>query len=76
MDRKIKVDGVYKHFKGNNYKVLGFAQHHETKEVWVIYMALYGMYQQYIRPLKEFASEVDRNKYPDVEQKYRFEEVK
>lgn len=57
--------GIYRHFKGNYYLVLGTAQHSETKEVLVVYVPLYkhsgaGMR---VRPLSMFIEEVDRNEY-------------
>ena len=71
--REIKKNALYRHFKGDIYLVEDIAIHSETREKYVVYRALYGDLGLYIRPYDMFASEVDREKYPDVEQKYRFE---
>lgn len=122
MNRKLKIPGIYKHFKGKPYAVMGISvpvprerikecakkmylfempKHTEknvymrvycdeekesyvhdckiSKDILVIYKSLYFDWDTddiYVRPIKEFLSEVDREKYPYVKRKYRFEEIK
>ena len=68
-----KAGQKYRHFKiGKIVTVIGISRHTETEEVSVVYN-----YEGQIwnRPLSMFMSEVDRRKYPNVSQKYRFELV-
>lgn len=83
-ERDIEVGDIVRHFKREwvseesaeyLYKVLAFAQHTENGEKLVIYEALYPPYKTCARPYSMFMSEVDRVKYPDVKQQYRFERV-
>ncbi len=68
------MKGIYRHFKGDYYLVEDIAIHSETKEKYVVYRPLYGdTTLLYIRPYDMFLSEVDREKYPNVKQQYRFE---
>ena len=71
--RKLEVNRVYKHFKGDYYIVLGTGINSETLEEYVIYRALYGDGKVYLREINNFLSEVDHEKYPNVKQKYRLE---
>lgn len=72
---KVLENRIYRHFKGNNYKVLCVAMHTEVQEKMVVYQALYGDYKYFVRLYEMFVSKVDHDKYPDVKQEYRFELV-
>lgn len=74
-DRPIPQKGEkYRHFKlGKIVTIIGISRHTETEEISVVYE-----YEGHIwnRPLEMFMSEVDKKKYPDAKQRYRFEVVK
>ena len=80
MERTIEIGKTYKHFKGNIYKVMDIVYDSESNNddelrKVVIYEALYGDKIRWARPYDMFNSLVDKEKYPDVNQEYRFEEV-
>lgn len=84
IERDLKVGDIVKHFKREwvdektseyLYKILAFASHTETGEHLVIYQGLYAPFKICARPYAMFMSVVDREKYPDVKQTYRFEKV-
>ena len=74
MPRKIKINGTYRHFKGNLYKVIAIAKDSEDLSLKVIYQSIENN-EYWVRDYDMFLSKVDYEKYPNVKQKYRFEEI-
>lgn len=75
MENILKIKGIYKHFKNNYYILEDVAENSETGENYAVYRQLYGDNKLYIRPLDMFLSKVDKQKYPNVKQEYRFQYV-
>ena len=85
--REFKTGDIVKHFKRETlgdedlkenkslYEIIGEATDSETKEKVMVYRARYGGNEMFVRPYSMFMSEVDHEKYPDIKQKYRFEQV-
>ena len=75
----VKINGIYRHFKGDVYRVLCIAKDAENDNLqdMVIYKDVEkennGDSLIWVRPKNLFCSEVDKIKYPNVKQKYRFE---
>lgn len=69
----IQPGKIYRHFKGNLYKVLGVATNSETGEKVVVYEAQYDKKELYVRPYNMFSEKLDKKQYPDAKQEYRFE---
>ena len=80
--RKIKVGSVYKHFKGNTYKVINIGYDSEKYDANNPNSSRLVVYEDvnkkivWVRPYDMFNSLVDKEKYPDIQQEYRFEEIK
>lgn len=75
LEREVKIGSLYKHFKGTIHKVICIAKDSETLEEKVVYTHD-DTGEIWVRDKLQFLSEVDRAKYPDVKQQYRFEEIK
>ena len=84
MNREFKSGDIVSHFKRETvdqnttkylYRIITIAEHTETREKLVIYEALYEPFEIYARPYDMFTSLVDKEKYPNIKQEYRFEKV-
>jgi len=84
VQERLKPGDLVRHFKRETvktlrneyiYRILSWATHSETEERYVVYKALYGTEEIYIRPYDMFMSEVDREKHPYIKQRYRFERI-
>ena len=64
---------IYRHFKGNLYRIVTLAEDSETGDMLVIYQALYGKYKVYARPLSMFTERLDKGKYSEAGADFRFE---
>ena len=53
--------GIYRHYKGNLYELIDVAAHSETLEQMVVYRAMYGNYDLWVRPLSMWNEEVEYN---------------
>lgn len=81
--REIKIGGLYKHFKGHIYRVIRigydsekYDDNNKEQARVVVYENINDSNDVWVRPYDMFNSKVDKEKYPDVNQEYRFEEIK
>lgn len=85
MERMFQPGDIVQNFKRETtdlsdqrylYQILGTAVHSETGEKLMIYQALYPPFGLWARPLDMFLGRVDKEKYPGIQQEYRFEKVR
>ena len=83
--REFSPGDIIQHFKRETvdqnsmqylYEFIGIAIHSETRDRVVVYRALYGDKELFVRPYEMFMEEVDHDKYPEIRQKYRFEKIR
>jgi len=72
---EFETNRIYRHFKGKYYYVMNIAENTETNELMVVYHALYGDYECYVRPFAMFVEELDEEKKLKYNQIHRFEPV-
>lgn len=75
MEQTPKVGEIYRHYRNGLYQILTVARHSQTRDKYVVYQALQGDFRTYVEPLALFTKEISHEKYPDVQQDYRFEWV-
>lgn len=75
MKRKVRINETYQHFKGHIYKIIAIAKDSDNLKEKIVYQNI-DTKEVWVRDYDEFISKVDKEKYPNIKQKYRFEKVK
>ncbi len=70
-----KAGEKYRHFKGGEYEIVSLAVGSEDGDSQVVYRAMYEPYTVYVRPLAMFMEPVEKEKYPDASQEFRFVKI-
>ena len=73
--KTVNAGEFYKHFKGQLYQVRALAENSEDNMPMVVYQAMYAPFKIWVRPLSTFLEKLDKEKYPDAAQEYRFERI-
>lgn len=73
--KTVNAGEFYKHFKGQLYQVRALAENSEDNTPMVVYQAMYAPFKIWVRPLSMFLEKLDKEKYPDAAQEYRFERI-
>lgn len=73
--KTVNAGEFYKHFKGQLYQVRALAENSEDNTPMVVYQAMYTPFKIWVRPLSMFLEKLDKEKYPDAAQEYRFERI-
>ena len=73
--KTVNAGEFYKHFKGQLYQVRALAENSEDNTPMVVYQAMYAPFKIWVRPLSTFLEKLDKEKYPDAAQEYRYERI-
>lgn len=74
-DININEGDFYRHFKGQIYQIRAIATNSENNILMVVYQAMYPPFKTWVRPMSIFLEKLDKTKYPDTTQEYRFEKI-